>query len=93
MNVSYRGRRDTQLATSFFPGRVNFPTEQECEKLRRVIRHIIDSMDEPLFLGATNMDILVNFIDASYGVHNDFKNHTGSTTTFGFFHPCHQNKS
>ena len=42
-------------------------------------------MDELLFLGATGMVILLNFIDASYGVHNDFKSHTGVANTFGWF--------
>ena len=72
-----------QFATLFLSGRANFATEKDYEKLRMVIRCIIDSMNELLFLGATGMEILLNFIDTSYGVHNDFKSHAGASTSFG----------
>ena len=63
MCVSHRGRRDIQLAMTLFSVRLNCVTEQDCKKLRRVIRCILDSIDELLFLGAIDMDILMNLIE------------------------------
>ena len=82
IHVSHRGRRHIQLAIKFFSGRANYVAEQDCEKLRRVIRCILDSIDELLFLGAIDIDILINLIDTPHRVHHDLKNHTGAANTF-----------
>ena len=36
------------------------------------------------FLGATNLSIMIKFIDATYGVHDDFKSCTGAASTVGY---------
>ena len=63
---------------------MNFATEQDYEKLRRIVRWILGSIDELAFLGAIDMDTLLSFIDASHRAHQDFKSHTGAASTLGW---------
>ena len=84
-HVLHLGRRDMQLEISFLFGRANFVTELDYKNLRSFIRHIIDSINELLFLGDTDMEVLLNFVDASYRFHNYFKSHMEAATTFGCF--------
>ena len=77
VHVAQVGRRDLQLTCSFLSQQVSQSTEEDYSKLRRLIRHTIGSMDEILHLGSTDLSIMINFIDATYGVHDDFKSCTG----------------
>ena len=36
-----------------------------------------------LCLGATDLSVMMNFIDAAYSVHDDLKSHAGGASTFG----------
>ena len=40
-------------------------------------------MDKILYLGATDLSTMMSFIDAAYGVHDDFKNCTRAGLTMG----------
>ena len=95
MHVSSWERRDNYFATMLLSGREKCVKEHDCQKLRRVIRHILDLIDELLFSGAVDMGILTNFIDASCGAHHYFKIHTWVATAFGWghFYPCHPKNS
>ena len=46
MCMSHRGRRALQFGISFLLGRLNVSTEQDYEKLRRIIRCVLDSIDQ-----------------------------------------------
>ena len=63
---------------------MNFATEQDYEKLRRIVRWILGSIDELAFLGAIDNCIMLNFIDASYKVHQHFTSHTGAEYNLGW---------
>jgi hypothetical protein len=41
------------------------------------------TLDEFLTLGADDLTIMKTWVDASYGVHKDFKSHTGGAVSFG----------
>jgi hypothetical protein len=41
------------------------------------------TLDEFLSLGADDLTIMKTWVDASYGVHKDFKSHTGGAVSFG----------
>ena len=49
-----------------------------CE-LRRMIRHVVDTMYDILFLGATDLCVMIYFIDATFCSYDDFKSCTGDT--------------
>ena len=55
MHVSHRGRRDPQPTVDFLSHRANECSEEHCEKLRRLIRFMIGSMDEVACIGATDL--------------------------------------
>jgi hypothetical protein len=81
--VSKRGRLDIQLTTAFLCTRVSFSTDQDWEKLRRLLMYLRGTLDEFLTLGADDLTIMKTWVDASYGVHKDFKSHTGGAVSFG----------
>ena len=68
----------------FLSKRVTLLTEEDYEKLKRLIRYIIGSIDELLDLRASDLSVVLNFIDATYGVHKDMRSHTGSASTLGY---------
>jgi hypothetical protein len=41
------------------------------------------TLDEFLTLGADDLTIMITWVDASYGVHKDFRSHTGGAVSFG----------
>jgi hypothetical protein len=73
-----RARPDIMLPTIFLTGRVRNPTADDWGKLQRVLKYLNSEPD----LGVTiHPDSALNiraYIDASFGVHPDWKGHTGS---------------
>ena len=59
-------------------------TEEDCDKLRRLIHYVTGTMDLMACIGATDLLVLMHFIDAAYAIYNDFRSHIGSTTTLGY---------
>ena len=84
MYIAYRERKDIRPTVSFLSTRVSSPTEEDNEKLRRLIRYIVGSIDKLLYLGASNLSVLLNFIDVVYGVSNNMKSYTGEASTFRY---------
>jgi hypothetical protein len=81
--VLKRGRLDIQLTTAFLCMRVSCSTTQDWEKLKRLlIMYLRGTLDEFLVLGADDLTIMKTWVDASYGVHKDFKSHTGGAVSF-----------
>ena len=85
--ISQRARIDVLLPVAFLCTRVSHPTEQDWEKLRRVLQYLHGTKDMELILGMDVTDgkfaTLTAWVDASYGVHPDKKSHTGGTMSFG----------
>ena len=67
----------------FLRTRVGKSTEQDWEKLRRVLEFLVGTIDDVLTLGADGLAMLLSFVDVSFAVHGDMKSHTGKATTFG----------
>jgi hypothetical protein len=72
-----------QLTTAFLCRRVSCSTTQDWEKLKQLLMYLRGTLDEFLVLGADDLTIMKTWVDASYGVHKDFKSHTGAVVSFG----------
>jgi histone deacetylase 1/2 len=78
-----RVRPDILTAVSFLTKRVQSPTEEDMRKLERVIRYIRGTADLGIIIEArVNLGVYA-YVDASYGVHTDYKSHTGCVIGIG----------
>ena len=82
MYLAKRVRPDILLPISFLSTRVSRCTEEDMKKLNRVLKYINGTKDMGIVLKALP-DFLHAFIDASYGVHQDAKGHSGLFLTIG----------
>jgi len=82
--LSKRTRPDILVAVNFLTSRVQVSTQQDYEKLIRVLKYLYGTQKWGIILEGTD-DILTLkiFIDASYGVHADGKSHTGLVLMMG----------
>jgi hypothetical protein len=86
--LAKRTRPDILLAVGFLTTRVLHSTEEDWDKLLRVLEYLYSTREMFLTLGA-NSDLLVTlYADASFAIHNEGKSHTGAllTTGIGTFH-------
>jgi len=83
--IAKRARPDLFPLVAFLSTRVLCATEDDWDKLQRGLRYLNGSLDYKFKLcGADDRDISVKaYIDASYGVHNDAKSHSGLVLTLG----------
>ena len=81
--VCKQARVDIDLGVSFMCTRVSCSTLEDWEKLRRLLHYLYDTIDMPRIIGAKGMDMMCTYVDASYGVHDDMKGHTGGLMTLG----------
>ena len=72
MYIAIRGRKDIQPTISFLSQRVNVCTDEDYHKLRRLMRYIAGIMDMMSYIGATDLFVMVHFVDTAYAMHNDF---------------------
>ena len=78
-----RAQPDIQVPIAFLTTRVKHPDEDDWKKLVRVLKYLKDTVDIVLTLSADNMSVVKWWVDGSYGVHNDFKSHTGGCMSLG----------
>ena len=52
--------------------------------LRRLIRYIIRSIDELIYLSATNLFNILYFINMTHNVHNDIRSYAGGASSLRF---------
>ena len=85
--TAQRARIDILLPVAFLCTRVSHPTDQDWQKLKRVLQYLLGTRDLELILGMNAADgsfaTLTAWVDASYGVHPDKRSHTGGTMSFG----------
>jgi len=81
--VSKRARVDIDLTVSFMCTRVSKSTEEDWDKLRRLLNYLYGTMDMPRVIGANGMEVMETYVDASYAVHHDMRGHTGGVLTLG----------
>ena len=83
MFVCKRSRQDIQPAIAFLSTRVQRPTEQDYQKLVRLMSFLKTTSDDVLILGADDEQSNEWWIDASFAVHPDYKSHTGAVHSLG----------
>jgi hypothetical protein len=80
-----RTRPDILVAVSFLCTRVTVATDRDDDKLSRVLKYLARTVDQQLKLWSDEHDFpcVYAYVDASYGVHEDGKSHTGLMLTLG----------
>jgi hypothetical protein len=81
--MAKRSRPDIILAVSFLTSRTLNPTQQDMDKLMRVMRYLNATRGKHIVLKASDMVKVSAFIDASYAPHPDAKSHSGAFITLG----------
>ena len=75
--VSKRARVDIQLAVAFLCTRVSCSTNQDWEKLGRLLIYLNRTLEMVRKIGMNNICMLQTWVDALYITHHDMKSHTG----------------
>jgi hypothetical protein len=78
-----RARPDIHTTIAFLCTRVQEPTENDWDKLLRLMEYLNGSTDEVLFLAADDLHVIKWYVDASFAVHKDFRSHTGGAMSYG----------
>jgi hypothetical protein len=78
-----RTRPDLLTAVSFLSKRTLAPTEQDMDKLKRLLRYVKSTIDLPMTLGMSDKPRVTAYVDASYAIHKDMKSHSGVAVTLG----------
>jgi hypothetical protein len=82
-----RVRHDIMTPIAFLSTRVNSPTKQDMDKLRRILKYLNGVPDLGIVLEADYDEeqgiIIHSYIDASYGVHVDGRSHSGIAVSLG----------
>eukprot|EP01033_Poteriospumella_lacustris_P016756 gene16756-11987_t len=77
-----RVRPDMLTAVSYLTTRVKCPTDEDLEKLTRVLKYLNATRGLGIVLERTSKAPIA-YIDASFGVHDDYKSHSGLIVTLG----------
>ncbi|MEN9849167.1 MAG: hypothetical protein RL368_1907, partial [Pseudomonadota bacterium] len=78
-----RGRPDIAPAVAFFTTRVQKPTQEDWQKLSRMMRYLCQTCDDRLTLRSDKSKVLQWHVDAAFAVHPDLRSHTGGVLTLG----------
>ena len=78
-----RVRPDIHTAVAFLTTKVKQPTEDDQSALDRVIKYLNKTRELDFVLRVHDIQIIKWFIDASFGVHQDYKSQTGTYMTMG----------
>ena len=77
LHLSKRSRPDILTPVAFLPKRVTKPQTDDMKRLERTVQYIRGTRDLGLTLTIGDPMTGISYIDASYGVHQDMKSHTG----------------
>ena len=83
MYLANRINGECLVTCAFLSSRVQNPTKQDQAKLQRLLRYLAANPNLKLTLEVGEKVGVMQFTDASYGVHADGKSHTGSSITLG----------
>jgi hypothetical protein len=82
--LAKRTRPDILTAVSFLTTRVNKPNIDDWNKVQRVLKYINGTKDLGIILRPNKKEMNINaYFDASYGVHEDGKSHSGLFIALG----------
>jgi len=78
-----RARPDIHTMIAVLYTRVQAPTDQDWEKLERLLKYLNGMSKERLVLKTDSLNVMKWYIDVSFATHLDFKSHTGVMMMFG----------
>ena len=81
--ICKRARSDIEPALSYLCTKVSNPLKLDQEKLDRVLDYLHGTISDQRILGATSLEEMVTWIDASFATHDNKRSHTGGTISFG----------
>ena len=82
--ITKRARPDIETSVSYLCTRVSKSTDDDWEKLRRVLGFLQNTIDDVRIIGADSLQNLFTWVDAAYGVHSeDMRSHTGGIMSMG----------
>ena len=81
--LAKRVRPELLPAVIFLTTRVNCATEQDWNKLERVLKYLNKYPKLGIGLSVGEPMCVIGYIDASFGVHADYKSHTGAMVSVG----------
>ena len=82
--MAKQGRPDILPAIAFLCTCVQEPTQQDWNKLLKMLKFLARTKDDVLTLSAEEVGLHLHwYYDASFAVHRDFKSHTGGMLTLG----------
>jgi len=81
--LSKRARPDIRLTVAVLPTRVKAPTNQDWLRLERLMKYLNGTRTFHLTVGIDDIKVIKWYVDASYGVHEDLRSHTGSVMSMG----------
>jgi hypothetical protein len=81
--LAKRVRPDILVTTVFLTTRVLRPNEEDLSKLNRVIRYLRNTKHLGIVLEPGDTISIIAYIDAAYGVHVDYRSHTGVVIGIG----------
>ena len=77
------GHPDIEPALSYLCTRVSKPTTEDEKKLFRNLDYLAITLDDVQIIGASSLDNLYMWVDASYATHPNMRSHTGGAMSFG----------
>jgi hypothetical protein len=78
-----RTRPDILTAVSYLTTRVQDPNHDDWIKMMRVFKYLRGTLNRCLKIRFNDPIEIIIYVDASYGVHGDMKNHSGIAITLG----------
>lgn len=78
-----RARPDIAPAIAFLTTRVQRPTEEDWQKLCRLMKYLYQTSGDILTLKSDKSRVLQWHVDAAFAVHPDYKSHTGGMLSMG----------
>ena len=81
--LSKRVRPDLLVTVSFLTKRVLNPQRDDQLKLQRAIMYLRKTREKGIILEGNKIMSVHSYVDASYGVHNDMKSHSGCVISIG----------
>lgn len=79
--LAKRARPDILLPVQFLTCRVTKSTQEDFDKLQRVINYLHSTKDIKLKFRCGECVDLICYVDASHAIHDDYKSHTGVVIT------------
>lgn len=81
--IAKRSRPDIQPTIAVLATRVKTPSEADWIKMVKLLKYLNGSRRKCLCLRIDKLNVLKWYVDVSFGVHPDFKSHTGGILTMG----------